>query len=128
VFIAPVIPGLSEQDIPTILHRAREAGAVDASYILLRLNGNVESVFLERMAQAFPDRIKKIVNRLKEVRGGALSEERFFKRHQGQGSTWDAIQQLFETAYRKAGFPLEPDNPIPHTFIRPGQPEQQSLF
>ncbi len=128
VFIAPVIPGLNEHDIPAILHRAREAGAVDASYILLRLNGSVESVFLERMAQAFPDRIKKIVNRLQEVRGGDLSEKRFFKRHQGQGSTWDAIRQLFDTAYRKAGFPLEPDQPIPHTFARPGQPQQQSLF
>ena len=128
VFIAPVIPGLSEHNIPAILRRAREVGAVDASYILLRLNGNVESVFLERMAQAFPDRIKKIVNRVKEVRGGVLSEKRFFARHQGQGSTWDAMQQLFDTAYRQAGFPLEPAQEIPHTFTRPRQPEQPSLF
>lgn len=128
VLIAPVIPGLNEHDIPTILHRAREAGAMDASYILLRLNGNVEPVFLDRMAQAFPDRIKKIVNRLKEVRGGKLSEKRFFTRHQGQGSTWHAIQQLFEAGYRKTGFPLGPDQPIPHTFTRPGQAQQQSLF
>lgn len=128
VFIAPVIPGLNEHDIPAILHRAKEAGAVDASYILLRLNGNVESVFIERMTQAFPDRIKKIVNRLQEVRGGEISEKRFFKRHQGQGSTWDTIRQLFDTGYRKAGFPLEPDHPSPDTFTRPGQPHQQSLF
>jgi len=128
VFLAPVIPGLNEHDIPTILHRAREAGAVDASYLLLRLNGNVEAVFLERMAQVFPDRIKKIVNRVKEVRGGQLSEKRFFKRHQGQGSTWFTVQQLFDTSYRKAGFPLEVDRPIPNTFRRPDQPFQQSLF
>ena len=128
VFIAPVIPGLNEHDIPAILHRAREAGAEDASYLLLRLNGNVEPVFLERMAQAFPDRIKKIVNRLKDARGGSMSEKRFFTRHRGQGPTWRTIQQLFDAAYRKTGFPRKPDRPIPHTFIRPGQPQQQSLF
>ena len=87
VLLAPIIPGLNEQDIPAILHMARVAGASDASYTLLRLNQNVEPVFLERMTKAFPDRIKKIVNRLQEVRGGGVSEQQFFKRHRGQGPT-----------------------------------------
>ena len=126
VFIAPIIPGLNEQDIPAILHRAREAGAGDAAYSLLRLNQNVEPVFLERMTKAFPDRIKKIVNRLQEVRGGRLSEQQFFKRHHGQGPTWTSIEQLFNLAYRKEGFPTLPDRPIPQSFTRP-EAGQQSL-
>jgi len=126
VLIAPVIPGLNDQDIPTILHLAREAGALDASYTLLRLNHNVKPVFLERMAIAFPDRIKKIVNRLEEVRGGSLSEQQFFKRHHGQGPTWKTIEQLFDLSYRKEGFQEGRDRPIPQTFMRPG-PTQQSL-
>ena len=126
VFMAPIIPGLNEQDIPTILRMAREAGAIDATYTLLRLNNNVEPVFLERMAQAFPDRIKKIVNRLQEVRGGTLSEQKFYKRHRGQGPTWQTIEQLFDLAYRKEGFPQQADPPIPHSFIRP-KPDQQRL-
>lgn len=128
VLIAPVIPGLNEHDIPAILHRAKEMGAVDASFILLRLNANVEPVFLERMQHMFPNRIKKIVNRLKETRGGTLSETRFFTRHRGEGPTWLTIRQLFDAAYRKVGFPLGEDLPIPETFIRPGHPQQQSLF
>ena len=59
VMIGPVIPGLNEQDIPQILHLARQAGATRAAYMLLRLNDNVQPVFLERMAAAFPDRIRK---------------------------------------------------------------------
>lgn len=127
VSIAPVIPGLNEDDIPEILGRARDAGATAATYALLRLSGNVEPVFLERMAEAFPDRIAKITNRLREVRGGKLTEGDFFKRHQGQGTYWNMVEQLFEIGRKKAGFPDEDGRPIPHTFRRPG-PGQGLLF
>jgi DNA repair photolyase len=127
ISIAPVIPGLNEQDIPEILTRARDAGAQDATFILLRLNDNVEKVFVERMGQHFPDRIQKIMARLKEVRQGQTGERIFFKRHQGQGTTWKVISQLFEHTYRKLGFPTVPEAPIPATFKRPG-PAQLSLF
>ncbi len=128
VMIGPVIPGLNERDIPRILHLARQAGATHAAYVLLRLNDNVRPVFLERMAQAFPDRIKKITNRLKEIRGGTLEEKRFFARHQGQGRTWQTIQQLFDLAFRKEGFHrFEEDEAIPATFTRPSS-AQLTLF
>jgi len=127
VSIAPVIPGLNEDDIPNILVRAREAGAMTATFVLLRLSGNVEPVFLERMAAAFPDRIKKIVHRIKETRDGTLSESGFFKRHQGKGTYWEMIEQLFEVGRRRAGFPEKDEQPIPDTFRRPGM-EQMTLF
>lgn len=127
VSIAPVIPGLNEQDIPQILSRARDAGAQDATFSLLRLNDNVEKVFIERMTDHFPDRIEKIMSKLKEVRQGQTGERIFFKRHQGQGTTWEVISQLFEQTYRKLGFPITPESPIPDTFRRPG-PTQLTLF
>ena len=127
VLVAPVIPGLNEDDMPDILARARRAGAGAAAYTLLRLSGSVEPVFLERMAEAFPDRVQKIVNRIREVRGGKLSEGEFFKRHEGQGQYWRMIEQLFEAGRRKAGFPDECREPIPRTFRRPGQ-AQMSFF
>lgn len=120
VSIAPVIPGLNEHDIPQILSRARDAGAQHATYILLRLNDNVEQVFIERMTHHFPDRIHKILSRLKEVREGKVGERTSFKRHVGEGKTWDVIAQLFDTAYRKYGFQNIPDTPILSTFRRPG--------
>jgi len=133
ISIAPVIPGLNEDDIPNLLMRARGAGAVDAVHVLLRLSGSVQPVFLERMAAAFPDRIEKITNRLRDVRGGRLSEGQFFTRYEGHGAHWELIEQLFEVGRRKAGFPdCDDDSPIPNTFRRPeslhGTPTQMALF
>jgi len=127
VSIAPVIPGLNEQDIPELLARARDAGAQDATFILLRLNDNVEPVFIERMTQHFPDRMQKILTRLKETRQGQTGERLFSKRHHGQGPTWEVIAQLFEHTYRKLGFPSTQNAPISDTFQRPG-PTQLALF
>ncbi len=127
VSIAPVIPGLNEQDIPQILRRAREAGAQDATFILLRLNDNVKNVFIERMTHHFPDRIQKILSRLKEVRQGQTGERIFFKRHHGQGPTWQVISELFEQTYKRLGFPTIAESPVPTTFKRPG-PTQLALF
>ncbi|MCP9469527.1 MAG: PA0069 family radical SAM protein [Nitrospira sp.] len=127
VSLAPIIPGLNERDIPELLERAREAGARTAFATLLRLSGNVETVFLERMSELFPDRVGKIVNRLRDVRGGSLNESEFFKRQAGTGVYWEMIERLFDVARRRAGFSDDDSGPIPDTFRRPGC-EQGSLF
>ncbi len=127
ISIAPVIPGLNEDDIPELLERAHGAGARTAAYSLLRLSGSLEPVFLERMREAFPERIGKIINRLCEVRGGVLTESRFFKRQAGQGPYWEMVEQLFALAKRRTGFPEDDMSAVPQTFRRPDV-EQISLF
>ena len=127
VSLAPVIPGLNEDHMFDILYQARAAGARTAFYSLLRLPGNVEPIFLERMRAAFPDRIRKIIKRLQEVRGGVLNASQFFERHRGQGTYGEMLEQLFLAARRKVGFPEEPDLPVPATFRRP-HPRQIALF
>lgn len=119
ISIAPVIPGLNDDAIPELLERAWAAGARTATFSLLRLSGSVESVFLERIKDAFPDRFAKITNRLRDVRGGRLSESAFFDRHHGSGIYWQMIQQLFEVARRRAGFDEEVEDVISDTFRRP---------
>ena len=89
------------------------------------MSGHVEHVFLERMRQAFPVRIAKIMHRIQEVRGGALNDSTFFGRHRGSVTYWRFIEQLFELGYRRAGFSSE-ESSIPHSFCRPQA--QQSLF
>lgn len=127
ISIAPVIPGLNEDDIPELLERAYRAGSRTATYSLLRLSGSLESVFLERMRKAFPERLGKITNRLRMVRDGALKEGRFFKRQAGQGPYWELIEQLFALAKRRVGFPEDDMSVIPESFRRPCV-EQASLF
>ncbi len=119
VSLAPIIPGLNEQDIPTILSRAREAGAQDATYAVLRLPGSTSSVFLDRIGELFPDRLDKIIHRLQEIRGGHIQESRFFKRQTGQGNYWHMIEQLFQQARQRAGFPASTRTDVPNTFFRP---------
>jgi hypothetical protein len=82
---------------------------------------------MERMAAAFPDRIAKITNRIRDVRGGAISEGGFFEGHHGAGPYWAMIDQLFEVSRRKAGFSELREETGPATFRRPGI-EQTSLF
>jgi len=125
--VAPLIPGLNENDMPELLSRARTAGACTAVMALLRLSGSVETVFLDRMAEAFPFRAGKIVSRLREVRGGTLTEGAFFERQRGKGVYWNMVARLFETAKRRAGFTDEDASPVYDTFRRPGG-EQTSLF
>lgn len=127
ISVAPIIPGLNDEDIPELLTRAREAGASTATSSLVRLSGSVEPVFLERMREAFPDRIDKITHRLREVRGGALTDGRFFHRHSGTGEYWRTIERLLAVSRRKAGFPADDADTIPRTFRRPGD-IQTTLF
>jgi DNA repair photolyase len=127
ISISPIIPGLNDQDIPDLLTRARAAGAAEAMATLIRLSGPVESVFLERMRAAFPERIAKVTHRIREVRGGQLTNGEFFERHHGTGSYWAMVEQLFEVSKRKAGFPADREEAIPQTFRRPGL-EQTVLF
>jgi DNA repair photolyase len=127
ISLSPIIPGLNDEDVPDLLARAKQAGAMDAVATLLRLSCTVEPVFMERMAAAFPDRIAKITNRIRDVRGGAISKGAFFERHCGEGPYWAMIEKLFEMAKRKASFPVLPDERVPSTFRRPGT-EQTSLF
>ena len=120
ISLSPIIPGLNDEDVPNLLARAKQAGAVEAVATLLRLSGPVEPVFVERMTAAFPDRIAKIMNRIQDVRGGAISESAFFERHRGVGPYWSIIEQLFEVSRRKAGLSALCDVAIPDTFRRPG--------
>lgn len=127
ISISPIIPGLNDRDVPLLLERAAQAGAVESMATLLRLSGSVEPVFLERLTQAFPERAAKIIHRIQDVRGGAMTDGDFFTRHQGTGPYWKMIDRLYEVARKRAGFKQLDESPIPRTFRRPGQ-EQTTLF
>lgn len=103
VMVAPIIPGLNDRDVPRVLERAAECGAVSAGYIALRLPGSVESVFLSRIEAALPDRAGRIVSRIREIRGGRLNDPRFGSRMRGGGVYWNSVAQLFVMSCRRYG-------------------------
>lgn len=103
VNIAPVIPGLNDDDIPELLERAHAAGATRAALIALRLPNEVEGVFLDRLRAALPLRAGKVESALKQIRGGKLYDPRFGHRMRGAGPRWDAVQALFDAQVKKLG-------------------------
>jgi DNA repair photolyase len=117
VMIAPVILGLNEHAIPNILARARDAGARWAGMSLLRLPGSVKDVFLERTEADFPGRAKKIVQAVKETRGGRLNDPRFGSRMTGEGERYRAVEAMFELQREKLGYESGAE-PKPTTFRR----------
>jgi DNA repair photolyase len=103
VNIAPVIPGLTDEEIPEILKAAAECGAEGAGYIMLRLPHEVKELFLNWLEKEYPDRYNKVVNRITETQGGSLYNPEFGKRFRGQGTFSDMIEMLFDLNCRKAG-------------------------
>ena len=138
VGVAPIIPGLNDSQIAEILTRARDAGATHAFRVMLRLPAEVKPVFLGRLQEAYPDRAKKVVHAIQDVRGGALYVSAFGARGRGTGARWDAVDTLFELTCKRLGLnaddgegeyrggPHEKEERDDSTFRRPG--DQLSLF
>ncbi len=98
---APIIPGLTDEELPAILKAAAEHGAKSAGYILLRLPGAVKPLFLEWLQRELPKRAGKVLNRIKDTRQGELSSSCFGKRLKGEGEIAEAINKLFHINVRK---------------------------
>jgi len=103
VLVAPVIPGLNDHEIPNILKRAAEAGAVQAGYVMLRLPYAVKRLFRNWLETNYPQRRKKIINRIMDVRGGKLNSVKFHNRMSGDGIFSKQIENLFNLECRKLG-------------------------
>jgi DNA repair photolyase len=103
VNVAPIIPGLTEHEIPEILEAAARAGAVGAGYTVLRLPGAVRPIFLQWMEEHIPDRAGKVRSRLLSLRDGVLYRSEFGTRMHGEGPFAEQIRTLFDVAKRRAG-------------------------
>ncbi len=103
VLLAPVIPGLTDHEIPALIAAAAQAGARSAGYVPLRLPYGVGELFAGWLARHFPDRKEKVLNGIRALRGGRLNDPSFGTRMRGEGNLADQIEALFAVACRKAG-------------------------
>ncbi len=131
VNVAPIIPGLNDEDIGDVLKAAKEAGAVRAGWTLMRLPGSVAPVFEERLRAALPLRADKVMRRVRETRNGKLNDPRFGTRWQGEGVYAEAVAALFKRTALHLG--LEVTRMGNHegatSFERPTKPKRQlTLF
>ena len=129
VMVAPVIPGLTDCDLEPILAAASRAGAVAASFILLRLPREVSPLWQDWLAAHYPGRAKKVMARLRELHGGRDYDPEFGKRMRGEGIWADLLARRFQLAVARLGLnapqpPLRTD-----LFALPEKPgDQSSLF
>jgi len=105
VMIAPVIPAITDHEIPHIIEAAAEAGAVSAGFLPVRLPWAVAPLFEDWVTRHFPDRKEKVLNRIREMRGGKLNDPNFGSRMRGQGIFAEQLEKMFEVACRRAGLP-----------------------
>jgi DNA repair photolyase len=103
VLVAPVIPGLTDHELPAIIAAAAQAGAQSAGYVTLRLPHSVAPLFEQWLTQHFPERKEKVLQRIRAIRGGKLNDPRFSSRMRGEGLFAEQIESLFILACRKAG-------------------------
>ncbi len=103
VMVAPVIPGLTDHEMPRILEAAAEASARSAAMVTLRLPHGVSDLFTDWLERHFPDRKEKVLNRVRSMRGGRLYDSKFGKRMSGEGIWADQIRSVFQTARKRLG-------------------------
>jgi len=103
VLVAPVIPGLTDHEIPAILAAAAAAGASFAAHAVLRLPYAVAPLFEEWLARHVPEKKDKVLNRIRALRGGKLNHSAFGLRMRGEGIFAEQISRLFQVARRKTG-------------------------
>lgn len=128
VIVGPVIPGLTDHELPAILEASAAAGATTASYILLRLPFGVKELFADWLERHYPDRKDKVLGRVRDVRSGRLNDPRFKSRMRGEGPYAEQIRSMFEIARRRHGLDRRGEPLSTKAFRRPAPGGQGDLF
>ena len=125
VLICPVIPGLTDHEIPALLQATAKAGACFAGYNMIQLPYAVKDLFDDWLQEHFPQRRDKVISKICQVRGGKLYDADFGQRMTGQGVIAAQVQSLFRIARRKAGIPERGPRLSSAAFRRPVEGQLQ---
>jgi len=96
VMVAPLVPGLSDHEIPAVLKAVANAGAIRAGYTIVRLNGAISQIFEDWLRKNFPDRFDKVWHMIQSCHGGNVNDSRFGERMRGDGNIAQMIRDNFK--------------------------------
>ncbi len=119
VNVAPTIPGLTDHEMPKILLAAANAGATRAGFVVLRLPYSVKDIFVEWIKTNYPEKADKVINYIKEMRGGKLYDSDYETRMSGVGEKAQSIANVFEVFTKKYNLNLERRKLTTELFKRP---------
>jgi DNA repair photolyase len=128
VMVAPVIPGLTEHEIPHILKSAAAAGALTAGWVMLRLPHGVKDVFEQWLRAHRPDRAERVLSRVRDTRDGKLYDSTFGTRGRGTGFYAEQVANLFRVSRDRAGLDERSYELSAAAFRRPAHGPQLPLF
>ena len=129
VLIAPVIPGITDEEMESLVEAAGQAGATSAAFIPIRLPREVADLFREWLQEHFPLRAKHVENLISEMRGGQLYDSDFKTRMTGTGVFADLLRQRFKLACKRHGINARRELPFrADWFSRPEDTAQLNLF
>jgi DNA repair photolyase len=124
VMMAPVIPGLTDHEMPAIFAAAAEAGARDCHYVALRLPWAVAPLFEAWLDRHAPGHKEKVLSRIRDMRGGKLYDAKWGERMKGSGFFAEQLKTLYEVSRKRAGFPRGPwEKSTAHFRVPGGQME-----
>ncbi|HQD83851.1 MAG TPA: PA0069 family radical SAM protein [Quisquiliibacterium sp.] len=132
VSIAPLVPFVNEHELEQIMTEARAAGASSAFYMMLRLPWELKDLFVDWLNVHFPDRARRVLARLGDLRGGAgahrLNDPRYHTRMKGQGKWAELLRMRFDVASRRLGYGQGRVALRTDLFRPPGHDGQMALF
>lgn len=126
VNVAPMIPGLTDHELPNILKAAAEAGAQWSGYTLLRLPYSVSTLFIEWLEEHRPLAKDKVIHYIQDLRNGKMNSADFSDRMSGQGPRAEQLAQMFTIFSKKYGLNKKHLHLRTDLFQRPG--DQLSLL
>jgi DNA repair photolyase len=109
VMVAPIIPGLTDHEVPKIVQACGEAGAQFAGYTIVRLPWAIAPLFEHWLDEHFPDKKDKVLSRIRHIRNGKINDPRWGFRTKGEGIFAEQIRSMFDVACRRAGIGDRPE-------------------
>ena len=103
VGFAPVIPGLNDHEMEAVLERAAQAGATSAMFVVLRLPLEIKDLFTEWLEAERPDRAKRVLSLIRQMRGGRDYDSQWGARMVGKGPIAELIARRFDLASARLG-------------------------
>jgi DNA repair photolyase len=128
VMVAPIIPGLTDQEMERILDSGRNAGAREAGYVLLRLPLEVAPIFKDWLLRHYPDRYRHVMSLVRSMRDGKDYDSDWGKRMKGSGPYAWQIGRRFEIAARKLGLNIEKRALRNDLFVAPERAGKQLML
>ena len=103
VNIAPVIPGLTDDEIVPIMEASAEAGAKSVSLVNLRLPYGVKDLFAKWLDDHQPNRKEKVLNKIRSLKNGKLNRYEFGERFRVEGAYGEQMRQLLSIHSKRLG-------------------------